>query len=28
VVTIDEQATFGNCALEWLDQRIDLAERT
>jgi integrase len=28
VVPIDEDATFGSYALEWLDQRIDLAERT
>ena len=28
MVPIDEQATFGNYALEWLDLRIDLAERT
>ena len=28
VVLIDEAATFGGYAVEWLDQRIDLAERT
>ena len=28
VVLIDAEATFGSYALEWLDQRIDLAERT
>ena len=28
VVHIDQDATFGSYGLEWLDQRIDLAERT
>jgi integrase len=28
VVLIDNEATFGGYALDWLDQRIDLAERT
>lgn len=28
MVPIDVEATFGSYALEWLDQRIDLAERT
>jgi integrase len=28
VVHIDTEAMFGSYALEWLDQRIDLAERT
>jgi len=28
VVPIEEEATFASFALEWLDQRIDLAERT